>query len=174
MKSTRISSTRADTFGASGGAMRAGSGASAKNWNAPLYWTQQNGEWRVQRMFDEGLMDGGSIRSWASVGTRRKLTRVLCRNACRPKPNGKRPPSWDAPRRQKRRFSWGDEEPTPALCNFDYQFWGTTAVGSFPEGATPAGALDMTGNVWEWTSSPFTGYPDFKAFPYPEYSADLV
>ena len=51
-----------------------------------------------------------------------------------------------------RLFPWGNDFPTKKLANVGQLFGDTTAVGSFPKGASPYGLLDMGGNVYEWIS----------------------
>lgn len=59
----------------------------------------------------------------------------------------------------ERRWPWGDEF-DPALANMRHELdgWKTAApVTAFPGGASPIGALNMAGNVWEWTQDWFGG-----------------
>jgi formylglycine-generating enzyme required for sulfatase activity len=49
-------------------------------------------------------------------------------------------------------YPWGNELPTEqhACWNRWSGNKGTCPVGRYPQGASPFGALDMAGNVWEW------------------------
>jgi serine/threonine-protein kinase len=49
-----------------------------------------------------------------------------------------------------RRYPWGRAEPGASRANYGNARNGLVPVGSFPEGASPYGILDLAGNVWEW------------------------
>jgi len=48
-------------------------------------------------------------------------------------------------RKEQPSWSW-------AAAGYDDGHYTTAPVGTYPSGASPYGALDMIGNVWEWTS----------------------
>lgn len=78
--------------------------------------------------------------------------------------------SWDPATGTKRAYPWGDEPPTPLHANLDQLTFEPAPVGAYPLNVSPIGCHGMIGDVWEWTSSDFVGWPGYESFPYREYS----
>ncbi len=62
-----------------------------------------------------------------------------------------------------RRYPWGAKAPDCRLANIDLCGRKLSEVGKHPKGASPYGAQDMTGNVWEWVADWYD--PKFYAKP---------
>jgi len=139
-----------------------------EGWESPLYWRRAGGAWVERHMFDEVALEAShpvtgvswfEAEAYASWAGKRLPTEAEWEKAA----------SWDETRGARRRFAWGDAA-EGERGNFGRRLWGKTSVGAYPRGASPYGCLDVTGNVWEWTATPFEGFPGFEPFPYPEYS----
>jgi ergothioneine biosynthesis protein EgtB len=138
----------------------------------PPRWRRDDGAWRYRTLFD--ALELERVRSWP-VAVSLAEARAFCRW------RGVRLPteaelhramygSSDGPRRHP----WGDDEPRPGVHgNFDFANWSPTPVADHPAGESAWGLLDTVGNLWEWTSSRFAGFPGFEVTvpSYPGYSA---
>lgn len=73
-------------------------------------------------------------------------------------------PEWELAARgeDRRMYPWGNAWDS-SKCNNSVGFGShpgkAVAVGSYPDGASPCGALDMAGNAWEWTATWYDRYP---------------
>jgi formylglycine-generating enzyme required for sulfatase activity len=66
---------------------------------------------------------------------------------------------WDPANRHARLYPWGQTFDKDRCNTRESGIGTTTPVGTYPTGASPCGAHDMVGNVYEWTSSLFQPYP---------------
>lgn len=132
---------------------------------APLYWTGPS--WCERSFFaEENLRPDAPVTgvSWFEADAYARF-------------RGKRLPTeleweaaagWDPAAGRVRRYTWGDEFVAPGTLK--RAAWGTLPVGTRAEHRSALGLNDTYGNLWQWTSSEFRGYPGFVAYPYPEYS----
>jgi len=56
-------------------------------------------------------------------------------------------------------YPWGNDPPDAGLVNYNLNVGNTSEVGSYPDGASWIGAMDMAGNVWEWVADWYGEYP---------------
>jgi formylglycine-generating enzyme required for sulfatase activity len=66
-----------------------------------------------------------------------------------------------------RLFPWGDVWDGKRCNSGEDDHADTTPVGACPQGASPYGLLDMSGNVWEWTLSLWGSAWKEPSFKYP-------
>lgn len=133
------------------------------------WWSDRNGRWWITRFGHPRPVDplepvqhvnaheADAFAAWA--GGRLPSEVEWERAASGRRANGRSP-----------RHPWGDEAASPERANLFGERWGPAPVGTRPKGASEEGAEQLLGDVYEWTASPFQGYPGFRAFPYREYS----
>jgi iron(II)-dependent oxidoreductase len=124
-----------------------------ENLNHPLYWQDVDNDWQIRTMFTEKSLT--ELAEFPVYGVSFYEAEAYANY------RGKRLPT---------EFEWEKaaslEPHNLENCNFGWKFGETTPVNRF-DNETFA---DLSGNLWEWTSSDFAAYPDFKAFPYEDYS----
>ncbi len=131
-------------------------------WRAPMYWEEKDDGWYVRDFLGlrpinpkepvchVSFYEASAYCKWA--GKRLPTEAEWEKAAC-----------WNEEKQIKTIFPWGNDEPSSHNSNLLESYcWGCAEIGSYPNGTSHYGCQQMIGDVWEWTSSEFVGYPGFK------------
>lgn len=140
----------------------------------PTFWFRRQGSWCYQAMFDTlSLKQVGDWPVYVSLAEARAYAEW----------KGKRLPTeaefhraaYYGPDGRESAYPWGNATPTARHGNFDFVSWSPLPAGSRPAGASRWGALELVGNGWELTDTPFAPFPGFSPYieSYPDYSRDF-
>ncbi len=134
----------------------------------PHFWREREGSWYLRRMFDEIELP----LDWPVYVTfDQALAFAQWRGAQLPSEA-----QWHraAFGESGAKFPWGGANPSRDRGNFDSVLWDPVPVTLHPLSQSWCGAEQLSGNGWEWTSSPFRPFQGFQRFSfYPGYSADF-
>ena len=136
----------------------------------PLFWEREGDRWYWRAMFERILLP----LSWpVYVSHAEAAAFARWRDARLPSEAEYQRAAVGSPAGECR-YPWGNFPPQDAHGVFDFSSWDPEPAGTHPRGASAWGVEDLVGNGWEWTSTPFTPFPGFRAMAsYPEYSADF-
>ena len=133
-----------------------------EQWNAPMYWEKIDGKWMTRDLLGRrkinpnepvchvSFYEADAYCKWANkrLPTEAEWEKAAC---------------WNEKKQKKSVFPWGNEPTDLRRANLlESYLWACTEIGAYPEGRSHYGCQQMIGDVWEWTSSEFSGYPGFK------------
>ncbi len=132
-------------------------------WIAPMYWEKIETDWMVRDFLGQRKLNPKEPVCHVSYYE----ADAYCKWAGKRLPNEsewEKAACWNENKQQKTIFPWGNDQPNEQRANLlESHLWGCTEVGSYSEGVSNYGCYQMIGDVWEWTSSEFIGYPGFKS-----------
>ena len=133
------------------------------NWSAPMYWENEHGKWLTRDFLGRRKINPNEPVNHVSYYE----ATAFCKWAKKRLPTEsewEKAALWNEEKQTKTIFPWGNEKPTIEHANLlESNIWNCAEIGSYNKGKSPNDCYQMIGDVWEWTSSEFMGYPGFKS-----------